>query len=465
VGALPAQVIAKAKLCILDTIGCMLVGSRDRVGMTVAKHAVRRGSSGGCTVFGHPETLGAADAALANGTAAHVLDWDDGHRPSGDHIGGAVVPPAFAMAQETRASGAALVLAVTLGYDVMGRIGESVALPRGPQRFFHGNGVNGVFGAAAAAGKLLDLPNGAMANALAIAGDGASGLREFRPTGADVKALHVGRAGQTGISAAYLASEGLQGAATILEGRLGFCAAISPEPRPERICADLGQRFAVLESGFKVYPCVGTLHLPIEAALSLRKEHAIDPGSIEAIRVFLPTAALENYGGSVVGRQRHPTTVGNARFSMYFTIAAALRDGEVTPRQFTPAKISDPEIAKLADQIEFRPDSEIEAIFRAQKTDEPFFFTPCALEVDTGGKTYKRLVRTPPGYDQQQRGLTEAQIVAKFHSIADEQLSVQRADRLVALVLGLEHLADLTEISNTLGTLDGLGATPRGATP
>jgi 2-methylcitrate dehydratase PrpD len=434
IGDLPPEVVTKTKLCILDTIGCMLAGSRDRVGATIAAHVLRHGPPGPCTVFGDKGSVGPDDAALANGASAHVLDFDDGHRPSGDHIGSAVVPPALAMAQATGATGSELLLSVTLGYDVMGRVGESVCLPRG-NRYFHGNGTTGTFGAAAAAGRLLGLNAGQLANALGIAGDGASGLREFRPTGADCKALHVGRAGQTGITAAFLAAEGFQGSATILEGPYGFCNAMSSDPRPELICVELGQRFAVIESGFKIYPCVGTLHLPIEAALELRKEHDLNAGSIQRITIALPDWARGEYAS----RERPPSTVGNARFSMPFTIAAALHDGEVTSRQFTQAKLVDPGIARLERLVQFVPDPGVQRIFEAQKPDEPFFFIPCIVEIESAGTTFRKLVQTPPGYDPKGRGLGQEQVLAKFRGIADGILSPESANRMLDWAMGLDH--------------------------
>lgn len=442
--ALPIAVVEKARLCILDTIACMLLGARDRVGETVAAHAAQYGQNGPCVVCGSDSTVGPAYAALANGTSAHVLDLDDGHRPSGDHIGSAVVPPAIAMSQFVDASGADLLLAVVLGYDVMGRIGESVCLPRGP-RYFHGNGTGGTFGAAAAAGKLLGLNQNMLANALAIAGDGASGLREFRPTGADCKALHVGRAGQTGITAALLAADGFQGSATILEGRYGYCNAMSTEPRPELICVELGQRFAVMESGFKIYPCVGTLHLPIEAALALRQEAALDPDSIERITIALPNWARNEYAS----RQRPPQTVGNARFSMPYTVAAALHDGEVTPRQFTAAKLDEPGISRLERLVEFGADPEVEAIFNQQALDESFFFIPCALEILHDGQLSRKLVRTPPGYDPQ-RGLSAKQVETKFRTVTERVLSASNQDRIVDWALGLGASSSVRELSALL---------------
>ncbi|MBI2986873.1 MAG: MmgE/PrpD family protein [Deltaproteobacteria bacterium] len=451
IGDLPPEVVAKTKLCILDTVGCMLAGSRDEVAASLAAHALRYDSPGPCTVFGRSGSVGPEHAALANGTSAHVLERDDGHRPSDNHLGCVVVPAALAMAQATGAPGSELLLAVTLGYDVMGRIGEAVCLPRQGQ-MFHGTGTTGVFGSAAAAGKLLGLTAGQLANALGVAGDGAAGLNEWRrsrwvghdPGGLDCMPLHAGRASQSGITAALLAAEGFHGPATILEGRYGLCSAMTAEARPELICAELGRRFAVIESGFKFHAGPGGVFNPIDAALWLRKEYNLDPGSIQRIKVALP----DSWRDDQARRHRPPPTVGTARYSVSFAVAAALHDGEVTHRQHTPAKLADPGIAALEERIEFITDPEVQEIFEATKFDAQFF-VPCALEVECGGRSYRRLERSPLGYDPK-RGLTQEQVVAKFRSLVDGVLSETQADRVVEWVLRLDHGSKVGDLSGIL---------------
>ena len=329
---LPAAVVDKTKQIILDTIGCMLAGSRDRVGAIISAHARDQGKAGPCTVFGYVDERAAEDAALANGTTAHVLELDDGHRPSDNHLASVVVPAAVAMAQALGSSGPDLILATVLGYDVMGRVGEAVLLPRQRQHF-HGTGTTGVFGAAAAAGKLLALDQDQLVNALGIAGDGASSLSEYRSSGADCKPLHAGRAAQGGITAALLAAGGFQGPLAVFEGQHGFCNALGMEPRPSLICQELGERFAVLESGFKVHASTGGNFTSIDAALWMRHEHELNPAAIEHIRVALPRWAQEQ-AGRKLGR---PESVGTSRPNVRFVVAAALHDGELTHRQHTPA--------------------------------------------------------------------------------------------------------------------------------
>ena len=439
--AFSPELIAKTKQVILDTIGCMAAGSRDDVGRMIAAHVLREGPPGPCTVFGHPQRVGPAYAGLANGTTAHALELDDGHRPSGNHQGCAVVPAALAMAEATKASGRDVLSAVILGYDVEGRVGEAVCLPRNATPF-HGNGTVGCFGTATAAGHLQGLDTEQLADALGIAGDGASGLREFpRPNGADCKPLHVGRAVQTGIVAAQLAAGGFHGPDTILEGKAGFCAAMTPQPRLELIVRDLGERFAVMESGFKVYACIGN-HTPIEAALWLRRTHAINPDTITHVRIGLPKAGrIEHYS------QKHPQNVSSARFSLSFIIASALLYGEVSQRQMSRAGLADSRVAALEDKTELVHDQEAEEAYAEQDPEAPFLFIPSSVDIETAGAHYRRIERTPSGYDPNSRGLSQEELVAKFHWVVRDVLTTHSAERVVNWVMGLDAQSRIEDLA------------------
>lgn len=434
-GAVPEAVRRKAVLCILDTIGCIIGGAAERAGRIVAG-AAARGAAGPCTLFGRPERVGIEGAALANGNAAHILELDDGHRPSDNHLGCVVVPAALAAAEHVGASGAELLRSVIAGYDVMGRIGQAVCLPRMGTPF-HGTAATGGFGAAAAAGLLLGLAEGQLAHAFGIAGTGASGLREAFTSGGDCKALQVGRAGWTGINAVLLAAAGLEGPREILEGRYGVLDALTPAARPELVTADLGQRFAVMESAFKVHAACGILFTAIDACLALRAEHGLDPASIERIEVAAPGWVRDD---PVFARLR-PETVGQARFSIPFVVAAALAKGEVSPRQLSAEGMADPATRALEGKVRIVADAEVDRIFEATKEDD-FFFYPSAIRIVAGGREVRRLERSPRGYDLR-RALGAEEVVAKFVGNAAGLLGHSRAAEAAERLLALESVADI----------------------
>jgi 2-methylcitrate dehydratase PrpD len=431
----PQDVRDKAALCILDTIGCAIAGSATRAGGIVARH-VARGQPGACSLFGHVDGVDLESAVLANVGAAHVLELDDGHRPSDNHLGCVVVPAALAAAEQVGAGGADLLRAVLVGYDVMGRIGQAICLPR-MKTPFHGTATTGGFGAAAAAGVLLGLDERQMGHALAIAGTGGAGLREAFTSGGDCKAFQVGRAAWTGVDAALLAAMGLEGPREILEGRFGFLDAMTPMARPALVLADLGRRFAVMESAFKVHAACGILFTAIDACLTLRAEHGLDPGRVEAIEVALPDWVRDD---PVFARLR-PQTVGEARFSVPFVVAAALVHGEVSPRQLSAEGMADPRIRAIEDRVRVTADPEVDRIFHATNEDD-FFFYPAAVRITTGAATHRRLEESPRGYDLR-RALTPGEVVAKFIGNAAGVIGRDRAEEAARAMLELSSLPDV----------------------
>lgn len=438
----PPAVIERAKLCVLDTIGCMIAGSRNAVGTRIVEHAASFGSGGRSSIFGRPGTVDAERAGLANGTLAHVLELDDGHRPSDNHLGCVVVPAALAVAEAVGASGRDLLLSVILGYDVMGRVGEAVCLPR-LETPFHGTGTTGPFGAAASAAKLLGLSVTETANAFGVAGTAAAGLREVFVSGSDCKSLHAGRACQNGIAAAYLARSGYEGPRAIIEGTYGFCTAMTSLPRPELAAADLGSRYAVGESAFKVHAVCGLLFTAIDAALALRSEHDLT-GDVDAVRVALPGWVKTD----PVFTRKRPDRPGLARFSVPFAVAAALVDGEITPRQISEEGLADLRIEELEAKVEIFSDPEIEEIFETTKTNQ-FFYYPAVVEIDVGGQTYRRLERSPVGYDIE-RDLTPEQLVEKFLGLASDVVGRDAAEGVLSWCMRLDADAQAAELNALL---------------
>src|ERR671937_884064 len=267
---------------LLDLLGVALAGSRQPSSPPAA--AVARalgGSTGQASVFGGGFGTSAAWAALANGTAAHALELDDVTTESSLHPGVAVIPPAFALAEELGSPPSALLEAVVAGYEVTMRVGNALNPASAYARGFHPTGVAGVFGAAMAAGRLLGLDANRLEPALGHAGTLASGSLEYLSDGAWTKRLNPGWAGHAGITAAYLAKEGFSGPATALEGRLGLLHAYSDDPRPHRLVSNLGDPLQVMRASIKPYACCRYNHGLIDCIFQLKREHHLQPEQVE----------------------------------------------------------------------------------------------------------------------------------------------------------------------------------------
>ena len=222
-------------------------------------------------------------AAFHNGGLSHIVEMDDVHRASVIHPAAVVVPAALAVAEHRKSSGREFLAAVTLGYEVAIRVGESV----GKTHYFHWHNTStcGVFGAAAAAGWLMGLDAEQLTWALGSAGTQANGLWEFIADGAMSKHLHTGRAAANGVLAAELAAIGFTGARRILEGKQGFFAATAPDGNPSAVTAGLGSGWKLPGTSIKPYPSCRHTHSSVDAVLQLRREHGLTAADVDRVEI------------------------------------------------------------------------------------------------------------------------------------------------------------------------------------
>ena len=275
---LPAQTLQKAKACLLYGMAVGIAGMRSNQAAQAARAvadrddaiADREGGSERATRFFDGAKCAAAPAALANGALFHARVQDDAH-PAG-HVGVVVIPAALAIAEATRASGADLLAAVVAGYETALRIGRDHAVDLSA-RGFRTTPAYGVFGASAAAGRLLGFDAATMANALGLAANMAGGLREFAASGSEDFAFQAGTAAANGITAAHLAAAGAASSASILEGEAGFYRAFGEDGRRygARLAADLGTVFEIMEVTYKPYPICQFHRGIVRGCLALRE--------------------------------------------------------------------------------------------------------------------------------------------------------------------------------------------------
>ena len=288
---LPPDVVASVRLRALDILGIALAASTSELAPSVLGALEGWGRGGPCSVAGSNLTAPPPLAALANGALAHGLDFDDTHAVSITHASAVVLPTVLALGEAGGYNGRALVTAAVAGYEAITRLG--MAAPGAfHARGWHATAVCGTFAAALAAGRLERLDAGRLTAALGIAGSFASGVIEHLEDGSWVKRVHPGWAAHSGIVAAGLARGGFTGPATILEGRFGFYRTFLGS-EPERAPFDtLGKEWETLRVGFKPYPCCHYNHAYLDCALALRREHAIEPHSIERIECRVPAGEV-----------------------------------------------------------------------------------------------------------------------------------------------------------------------------
>jgi 2-methylcitrate dehydratase PrpD len=441
--ALPADVQGRTRELVLDLLGVAMRGSQESSSRPAQQLALGNGPGGRATVIGatngdrQPALSTAAWAALANGTSAHALELDDVTTESSLHPGVAVIPAAFATAQERSAPATAFLEAVVAGYEVTIRVGNALNPASAYARGFHPTGVAGVFGAAMASGRLLGLDQAELTNALGIAGSLASGSLEYLADGAWTKRLNAGWAAHAGIVAAGLAQAGFTGPASVFEGRLGTLHAYSDDPRPERLLADLGDALQIMTVSIKPYACCRYNHGLIDGVLQLRRAYGLSPRDVARIRLgVLSGGAL--LVAEPIEQKRQPTNVVDAQFSAPFAAAIALAYGSAGLSDYTLDHIQDPEVRALMARTDCFTDPGLDAGYPRR--------WPAAVELQlTDGRTVGTRVEYATG--EPENPVSRAGLVAKFVDLNGDRLGRERAAELAAAILRLgdagTELADL----------------------
>lgn len=302
-------------------------------------------------------------AALYHGTAAHAAELDDSFRDAMVHPGAATIAAALAVAQSmdtsVRVSGASLLRAVVLGYEVSTRIG--VVLGASHYRYWHSTGTLGSFGAAAAAASLLGLNEVQTAHALAITATMAAGLQQAFRQDAMAKPLHAGRAAEAGVLAAQLAAGGLRSSLDVLDGTAGLGRAMSDGPDWTAIGATLGQDFHVTRLTFKNHVGCGHTFAAIDGALELQRAHGFAAADVEALHLGVYRATLD------IAPHVEPRDAEQAKFSLHYMVATALVHGSVRLAAFEPERVHNQATRALMARTTKALDPEVDAAFPGRR--------------------------------------------------------------------------------------------------
>lgn len=330
-----------ASMAIVDTIGITLAGATESATANVQRVLRRYEQRGPALIFGSAQRVGALDAAMINGIAAHAVDYDDMARNMGGHPSVPVVPVVLALGEELNATGAQVLEAFIVGYEAECRIGR-VVHPHHYERGWHPTSTLGVFGAAAAASRLLGLDVERTAIALAIAASGASGIKAN--FGTMVKPLHVGQAARDGLMAALLASEGFTANPSALEHKQGFLQAYDglDQVHPERMLAERDMlEVEQPETGLKQFPCCGSTHPAILAMITMAEAEAIDATQVTSIHIRMHRMRLPHTDNP------DPQSPLGAKFSLQYVTARALIDRQVRLADFEGDAYRQPAIRRL----------------------------------------------------------------------------------------------------------------------
>lgn len=343
---LPAAVVELAKTRILDLLSAGLAGFR--LGLYRPLFEILGGKKE-ATVWGAGVKYPLRDAALLNSFMAHSTYMEDGSRYTGGHPSSTVIPAALALGEKRKSGGREIILSVVVGYDVFLRLGKAV-YPSTTVRGFQSTAVVGALGSAAACASLLKLDPEGCKNALAIASNLGVGLKEALKT-PDSQPLQVGRSSEGGILSALFAGKGVSGCDAILEN--GFLKAFADQPNEKGILSNLGKEYLVEETYVKIHGGCRGNHAPTDVIQSLVREHEISTEEIKEIKVKVDSVTM-------IAEIHYPVSGKQAQFSIPFSIAVALLDGNASLCQFTDEKVNDPKVRELMAKISVDVDKELD---------------------------------------------------------------------------------------------------------
>jgi len=344
----PPHVVKQAKVCLIDAIGCAMFGRKLPWSAMVLEEALATGAGGPCRLPGVADgTLHVPQAALALGAFSHAFELDNLRNPaSGVHGGATVALPAFAMAQACGASGRDLIAAIVAGIEVMFRIGNAT-LHSAEKVGFHGPGMTGPFGSAAACASLLRLSTTQTANAFGIAGSLGGGLLAFAKSssGGMIKRLHLGRAAEAGVIAARLAQRGFEGPPSVLEGRFGVLEAFCEETDPSLLTRGLGESWEIERVTIKRYACHVTSHVPVQLIRELMEQHGFAGDDIAEIAVDASEKVVSHHSDA------DPHDIMQAQYSVAFNLALAAYHDPRDPDVYNDDTAAQPQVRDLARRV------------------------------------------------------------------------------------------------------------------
>jgi 2-methylcitrate dehydratase PrpD len=418
------HVLHHAKRAVIDWYAALLPGSLVAPA-TVLEQALADDLDRGDARLATGRRATLRTAALINGAASHSVEFDDIYRDAGYHPGSPVISAALAAAQSTGASGETFLRGVIVGYETSTRIGEAVMPSH--YKYWHTTGTVGAFGAAAAVATVLGCNRDQIAHALGTVGSFASGLQQAFRSQCMTKPLHGGHAAEVGALAAMGAAKGLTGALDMLEGEVGFGAAMSVNPDWTKAVKDLGVDYHITRVTFKNHGCCGHTFAPIDGVLHLQKTHGFTWRDVKRVKVATYKA------GTDITNNPDPEGEYQAKFSLQYVIAHALVHGSVRLVAFAPERLLDPNVRAVLAKVEVTADPILSKGYPNQRAAQ--------IEVELNdGKIHQHFQPFRKG--DPEMPLTDDEVNDKFLELAMPVLGDPAARELLAALWQLEMRPD-----------------------
>lgn len=422
--ALPQAVCHEGARALLNWAGCAIGASKhDTVKRALAALDEFSGPRE-ATILGRRERVDIFQAALLNGATSHTFDFDDTHLKSVIHPSAPVLPAILALAEHLPVSGRDFLHAFILGVETECRIGQSV-MPNHYEAGWHITATAGVFGAAAAAGRLLKLNEQQMVWALGTAATQSCAIRET--FGSMAKPLHPGFAARNGLTAALLAKKNFVGPEQGIEGRRGFAAVMSTKFDPTVITAGLGESWEIVSNSYKPYACGVVIHPAIDGCIQLRNQHKLRLDDVARIELKVHPLVQE------LCATREPRAGLEGKFSIFHSCAAAILLGEGGEAAYSDAIVRNPAVIRLRDQVT----AEVQAGVKADQVRIRMTLKD--------GRVLETFVEHCVG--SVANPMSDADLEAKFRAQCKGILPAVQADKLIGLCWGVGKLKSAAAIA------------------
>jgi 2-methylcitrate dehydratase PrpD len=431
--SIPADAVKTTKAAVRDCLGVALAGSREEDARICAEIARQENAKEETTVIGQGFKSSALQAAFANGTAAHALDFDHSFTLMGQPTA-PIIPAVFALGETLDSNGRQIVEAYVAGYETTGKLAHS--LRESVHEGWHAPSTLGSFGAAAGCAKLLGLSAAQVELALGIVASMAGGV--VANFGTMTKPLHVGLGARNGVLAAKLAHRGFTANAKAIEAGFGFYQVLhGGTPIHEQAIDELGKSYALLADGLRIkpYPCGGLTHQVIDSVLEFRAKHGLTAEMIESVDVDVVKHTFDR----IVFRV--PRTGIEGKFCMPYLVARAIIDGKVGIDTFSDSAVRDASVLTLAERVRMNLDTNL------KKTD--LGGRPCRVTIRLkNGQTYTREAQHAKGGPEYP--MTEAELNDKFFECAKHAIPTRSAEQALDLIGRLETLATIRPLCELL---------------
>lgn len=389
-----------AKLRLLDYVGSLAAGFDGDTSRIFAEFLGQIGGREHATFAPTGFRTSSPNAAAGNAAVAHSCETDDVHiGTTGYHPGATLIPAVLAVGEAGMVHGDHLLRAIVAGYEVGGRIGACIT-PSHRNRGFHATGTIGVLGAAAGAAVALRLPEDQLISAIGLATSMSAGTFAVLAGGAQGKHLHAAHAAMSGVVSALLSANGMKGSSRALEAEGGFFAAFSDDHTVARLLNGPDDGHEIDQVMVKPYPCCAHAFGAVEFAVDLARRVELHDIASVTIRTYSAAAVLDD---------KAPTSPDSAKLSIPYCVAAALKSGSLSSRNFTRDSIADVLASGLVERINVIDDPEATAAFPEDRLVDLTLLT-------RSGRSFERSAKTPPGFPG--RAVARADIIAKFRAAA-----------------------------------------------